>query len=62
MERDYDLFEVLPDGAPVWRQMVAGRENAFRKLGELSEQTPNEFRLMHVLTNTVIASTMMPRE
>jgi hypothetical protein len=56
MERDYDLFEVLSDGAVLWRQMAAGRENALRKLAELSNQTTHEIRVMHVLTNTVIAS------
>ena len=61
MERDYDLFEVLPDGAPLWRQMAAGRENALRKLIELSRQTTHEIRLMHLLTNTLIASMNGPR-
>ena len=56
MEREYDLFEVLSDGAPLWRQMVAGQENALRKLGELSKQTSNELRVMHILSNTLIAS------
>jgi hypothetical protein len=60
MEREYDLFEVLSDGAPMWRQMVAGQENALRKLGELSKQTSNEIRVMHVLTNTLLASTSAP--
>jgi hypothetical protein len=61
MERDYDLFEVLEDGAPMWRQMVAGRESALRKLGELSQQTSHEIRVMHVLTNTLIASANSPK-
>jgi hypothetical protein len=56
MERDDDLFEVLSDGALRWRQMAAGRENALRKLTELSNQTSHEIRVMHILTNTVIAS------
>jgi hypothetical protein len=56
MEREYDLFEVLSDGAPMWRQMVAGRESALRKLGELSKRTANEVRMMHILSNTLIAS------
>jgi hypothetical protein len=34
MERDDDLFEVLADGAPVWRGMAAGQEHALRKLTE----------------------------
>jgi hypothetical protein len=36
MEREYDLFEVLPDGAAVWQVAVTGHENAIRKLHELS--------------------------
>ena len=61
MNREYDLFEVLSDGAVVWRQSAAGRENALQKLGELSQQTSHETRVMHVLSNTVIASTKGPR-
>jgi hypothetical protein len=60
MNREYDLFEVLSDGAVLWRQMAAGRKNALRKLGELSKRTSNEVRVMHVLSNTVIASTKGP--
>jgi hypothetical protein len=61
MQRDYDLFEVLPDGAPLWRQMATGREDALRKLGELSKQTSHEIRVMHVLSNSLIASTKEPK-
>ena len=57
MEREYDLFEMLSDGAPMWRQMVAGRDNAVQKLMELSKQTSHEIRVMHVLSNSLIAST-----
>jgi len=56
MERDYDLFEILSDGGVMWRKMAAGRENALRKLKELSKQTSHEVRVMHVLSNTLIAS------
>jgi hypothetical protein len=56
MERDYDLFEVFPDGSVIWRQSVTGHENAIRRLRELAELTDNEFRVMHILTNTLIAS------
>ena len=61
MEREYDLFEVLSDGAVLWRQMAAGRDNAIRKLKELSEQTSHEIRVMHILTNTLIASMNGPK-
>jgi hypothetical protein len=56
MDREYDLFEVFPDGSLIWRQSVTGHENAIRRLQELVELTDNEFRVMHVLTNTLIAS------
>jgi hypothetical protein len=61
MERDYDLFEVLPDGAVIWKETVPGHENAIRKLRELSKQTSNEVRVMHVLTKTLIASMNAPK-
>ena len=61
MERDYDLFEVSPDGAVIWRETVPGHENAIRKLVELSKRTSNEVRVMHVLSNTLIASTHGPK-
>jgi hypothetical protein len=57
MDREYDLFEVFPDGSLVWRQSVIGHENAIKRLRELAELSDNEFRVMHVLTNTLIAST-----
>jgi hypothetical protein len=57
MQREYDLFEISSDGGLMWREMVAGRENAVLKLNELSKKTSHEIRVMHVLTNTVIAST-----
>jgi hypothetical protein len=60
MDREYDLFEVLSDGAVLWRQMATGRDNAVRKLAELSKQTSHEIRVMHIPTNTLIASTNSP--
>jgi hypothetical protein len=56
MDREYDLFEVFPDGSLVWRDTVTGHENAIRRLRELAEVTDNEFRLIHIPTNALIAS------
>ena len=39
MERDYDLFEVMPNGDPIWRETVSGHENAIQRLRELAKQT-----------------------
>jgi hypothetical protein len=60
MTRDYDLFEILPDGAPIWKELVTGHEEALRKLQELATRTTNEVRMMHVPTNTIIASMNVP--
>jgi len=61
MERDYDLFEVLPDGAVIWKATAPGHENAIQKLRELAKQTANEVRVMHILSNTLIASMNGPK-
>jgi hypothetical protein len=55
MERDYDIFEILPDGQLVWRAATAGHENAVRILKQLAAQTTNEVRMMHLPTKAVIA-------
>ena len=56
MEREYDLFEILPDGNPLWRGAVHGHENAIAKLREVAAQTANEVRVMHMASNAVIAA------
>jgi hypothetical protein len=61
LDRDYDLFEVLPDGALIWRETVPGHQNAIKRLVELSKQTSNEVRVMHVLSKTLIASLNKPK-
>jgi hypothetical protein len=56
MERHYDIFEILPDGAPVWRTAVEGHERALLKLRELAAQTTNEIRVMHLASNSIVAT------
>lgn len=55
MNREYDLFEKLGDGASVWRGVVSGRDKAIAKLKELAATTANEVFAMHMLTKAVIA-------
>jgi hypothetical protein len=55
VDRNYDLFEILPDGSPLWKCAVTGHENAVRQLRELASHTDNEVRIMHLASNTVIA-------
>jgi hypothetical protein len=56
MHREYDAFEVLPDGTLIWKETIKGHEDAIRKLQEVANGNRNEFRLMHVPTKTVIAT------
>jgi hypothetical protein len=60
VDRNYDLFEILPDGSPIWRCTVAGHETAVQRLRELARQTDNEVRIMHLSSNTVIAVLNVP--
>jgi len=56
MDRQYDIFEILADGVPVWREAIHGKDNALRKSAILAAKTPNEIRVMHVPTKTTIAT------
>ena len=40
MDRDYDLFEKLPDHSVVWRGFVPGLENAPARREELAKLSP----------------------
>jgi hypothetical protein len=56
MDREYDAFEVLPDGTLMWKATIKGHLDAVEKLQQVAKGSPNEFRLMHVRTKTVIAT------
>ena len=55
MEREYDLFEHLPNGDLLWRMRVSGHENAIQQLRELAVTTSHEVRIIHWPTLAVIA-------
>jgi len=61
MDRNYDIFEILSEGSPIWRGAIHGRENALLRSQEIAKQTKNEVRVMHVPTKTVIATINAPR-
>lgn len=61
MERTYDIFEKQPDGTMLWRAAVAGHEAAIRTLQELAAESLTEFHLMHLPSNSVIATINSPR-
>jgi hypothetical protein len=60
MNREYDLFEMFPDGTALWRLTVTGRQEAIDALQQFSTQTANEVRVMHLPTQTVIAAINTP--
>jgi len=47
--RDYDIFEEMPDGQRLWRARVVGQWQAERKLQELAEHSENEFVAVDIL-------------
>jgi hypothetical protein len=55
MNREYDLFESLPDGGRVWRAAILGREAALAKLKELAAESTNQFFAMHLPTEEIVA-------
>jgi hypothetical protein len=62
VERTYDIFEKTEDGSMLWRVAIPGHEAAIQKLRELAAKSPNEFRLMHLASNTVIATINTPKD
>lgn len=54
MDRTYDIFEIV-DTAPIWRGAITGHDAAIARLRKLAEHSQNEFRLMHLPTNSLIA-------
>jgi|HubBroStandDraft_2_1064218.scaffolds.fasta_scaffold1275794_1 hypothetical protein len=57
MNNEYDIFELRPDGSLIWRQVIRGQQNARDRLNDLAAQVPNEFLLIHLRTDTIVAST-----
>jgi len=60
MNREYDIFEKLPDGSPVWHVCVQGLENAIAKLKELAKESPHEYFAMHMPTEAVVGRVNAP--
>jgi hypothetical protein len=53
MNREYDIFERLPDGTELWKAFVVGLEQAHRKLQELAALSKNEFYAIHTPTKEI---------
>jgi hypothetical protein len=61
MDREYDLFEKLAEGASMWRGTIIGHDKAIIKLKELAKVTSNEVYAMHMPTRAIIAILNRPR-
>jgi hypothetical protein len=61
VERTYDIFEKMSDGSTLWRVAIQGHEAAVLKLKEIAAQSPNEFELRHLASNTLIATINAPK-
>lgn len=55
MDREYEIFEQLPDGSPIWRSHASGLHNAHLKLQEVARKTSNECFAVHLHTKEVVA-------
>ena len=55
MRRDYDIFERFSDGSTLWRACVAGRYEAQRKMQEMAEHSENEFFLIDIQAEVLLA-------
>jgi hypothetical protein len=55
MDREYDLFEHMPDGSFQWRGVERGLEQARLKLCVLSCETGNECFAMYVPSEEIVA-------
>jgi hypothetical protein len=55
LNREYDIFERLPDGTHLWKDYVVGLEEARRKLQELAALSKNEHYAIHTPTKDIAA-------
>ncbi|MGD0403375.1 MAG: hypothetical protein ABSB66_09265 [Candidatus Acidiferrales bacterium] len=55
LNREYDIFERLPDGTDLWKDYVHGLEQARRRLEELAAQSKNEHYAIHTPTKEIAA-------
>jgi hypothetical protein len=56
VDASYDIFEILPDGSPLWKGVVIGRDAALKELESLAENCENELRVIHLPTKAVVAT------
>ena len=61
MKLEYDVFEQLPDGSPIWRGHVMGPQELKSKLEEIARQTNNECFAIHLPTQEIVSRVNVAR-
>jgi len=61
MRREYEVFEIFPDGSTLWRACVIGRFEAQRKIQEMREHSENEFFTLDVQAHSFIPANIAMR-
>ena len=54
MNREYDVFECLPDGSVMWRGTALGLMGARTTLLSLAKKSPNEFFAVRIETSEIV--------
>jgi hypothetical protein len=60
VNREYDIFEKLPDGSVRWRAFVSGLDDAKAKLSELGRVSANEHFAIHTPSKEIVARVNVP--
>jgi hypothetical protein len=61
LNREYDIFERLPDGKDLWKDYVVGLEETRRKLQEFAAKSKNEHYAIHTPTKEIVARVNVPK-
>lgn len=54
MDRDYEIFECLPDGSVVWRDRVSGLKNTRLALNRLVRDTGKDYFALHLTSRDIV--------
>jgi hypothetical protein len=52
---NYDIFEILPDGAPMWRCTVSDQKTAIAEMESLGKSCRNELIAVHLSSSRIVA-------
>jgi hypothetical protein len=55
VDREYDIFERMPDGSLMWRAYVRGLGNVAETLKQFGMLSPNEHFAIHTPSKEIVA-------